>query len=333
MIRRVSVVVPTYRRPALLSRCLAALLAQDYDPGAYEILIADDATSDDTRRLVEAWADDLGPPHHGPPIRYIPVTHTHGPAAARNAGWRAATGEIIAFTDDDCLPAPGWLKAGVGGFGKGVIGVWGRVQVPLPARPSDYEWDAARLEHTQFVTANCFCRREALAAIGGFDERFTAPWREDSDLFFNLLERYGQEGQRPALVCEPGAVVLHPIRSAPWGVSLSQQRKSMFNALLYKKHPTFYRQRIQASPPWRYYGIMAALLAGVGGALSGQAVLAIGGAGLWLWLTGQFCGQRLRQTSHAPRHVAEMLATSALIPPLAVFWRLRGACKFRVFFL
>jgi hypothetical protein len=50
-------------------------------------------------------------------------------------------------------------------------------------------------------------------------------------------------------------------------------------------------------------------------------------------LTGGFCVRRLQHTSHAPGHVAEMIVTSALIPPLAIFWRLRGALKFRVLFV
>lgn len=53
---RVSVVVPTYKRPELLRRCLAALLTQDFDPKAYEIIIADDAACDETRCLVEEYA-------------------------------------------------------------------------------------------------------------------------------------------------------------------------------------------------------------------------------------------------------------------------------------
>jgi hypothetical protein len=107
----------------------------------------------------------------------------------------------------------------------------------------------------------------------------------------------------------------------------------MFNALLYKKHPDLYRQKVQASPPWRYYGIVGALLVCIGGMLGQQPYLAFGAACLWMLLTGCFCLQRLHKTSRQPGHVAEMLVTSALIPPLAIFWRLRGAMKFRVWFL
>jgi hypothetical protein len=72
---------------------------------------------------------------------------------------------------------------------------------------------------------------------------------------------------------------------------------------------------------------------GAGGAAGGLAWLALGGAGLWLMLTARFCARRLRGTSHAPAQVAEMAVTSALIPLLSVYWRLRGALRFRVFFL
>src|SRR5207249_4945767 len=152
------------------------------------------------------------------------------------------------------IPTPEWLRAGLAQFRDGVIGVTGRVVVPLPQLPSDYERDAAGLEHGEFVTANCFYRRDALAAVGGFDERFTAPWREDSDLFFSLLERRARDHPERRFVWARDAVVIHPVRPAPWGVSLGQQRKAMFNALLFKKHPRLYRQRVQPAPPWHYYG-------------------------------------------------------------------------------
>jgi hypothetical protein len=197
----------------------------------------------------------------------------------------------------------------------------------MPAIPTDYERNATGLGTAEFVTANCFCRRDVLAATGGFDERFTAAWREDSDLYFRLLE----EGRR--VVHAPDAVVVHPIRPAPWAISLRQQRKSLFNALLYKKHPALYGRFIQPAPPWHYYRIVAALLGTGIGVLRRSRLLMAGGICVWLWLTARFCAGRLRGTSHAPDHVVEMIVTSALIPPIAVFWRIRGALKFRVVFL
>ncbi len=324
----VSVVVPTFKRPDLLHRCLDALLAQDFDPTSYEIIIVDDAASAETRQQVECLAECVKP--FGYTLRYLPMTDrrsTHGPAAARNLGWRAAGGGIIAFTDDDCVPTPGWLKAGTRALTFGVASASGCVIVPLEHIPTDYENNAAGLEECPFVTANCFCRRDALVMAGGFDERFTAAWREDSDLSFALLE------QQVTRVHVPEAIVIHPVRPAPWGISIKQQRKSMFNALLYKKHPALYRQKIQATPPWHYYRIVGALLVVVIGALRRSPLLISGSLCVWIGMTGRFCVQRLHGTSHAPGHVAEMIVTSALIPPLAIFWRIRGAIKFRVLFL
>jgi GT2 family glycosyltransferase len=320
---RVSVVVPTYHRPDLLGRCLTALVAQDFDPAGYEVVVADDAASDATRRQVEAFAAAACIS-----VRYLPVTGPHGPAAARNAGWRAARGAVIAFTDDDTVPDPGWLAAGLDAFdGPDAVAAAGRVVVPLPAEPTDHERNESGLERAGFVTANCFVRRSALEAVGGFDERFRTAWREDSDLEFRLLERGGR------VVRAPKAAVAHPVRPAGWGVSLRQQRKVLFDALLYKKHPAHYRRRIRRKPPWDYYGIVsAAVLAGFAAA-AGVWVVALAAAGVWAVLSGRFLARRLRGTTHAPRHVAEMVVTSALIPWLSVFWRLSGAAKFRVRFL
>ncbi|QBD78325.1 glycosyltransferase [Ktedonosporobacter rubrisoli] len=323
----VSVIVPTCRRPELLARCMEALLAQDFAPTDYEIIIVDDAACPETKLQVEHRKARLC---GGPQLRYIPVRGsycTHGPAAARNVGWRSAAGQLIAFTDDDCIPSRGWLKEGVAALDEGATGASGRIVVPLTSIPTDYEYNASYLAHSEFVTANCFYRREVLSEVGGFDERFRAAWREDSDLFFTLLECGAK------CVYVPDAVVTHPVRPAGWGISLYQQYKSMFNALLYKKHPTLYRQKVQATPPWHYYAIVGALLATLLASAGRPRLLTLTGLGIWTYLTGRFCQQRLEHTSRSPGHVLEMIITSILIPPLAIFWRLRGAIKFRVFFL
>lgn len=322
---RASVVVPTYRRADMLDRCLGALTGQHMDPTSYEIIVADDAASDKTREQVDQWdvrAGDLG---HT--IRYVPVEGIHGPAAARNAGWRASQAEIIAFTDDDCVPDPCWLAAGLAAFEDGVAGVMGRIEMPLPDIPTDYELNAKGLEGGEFLTANCFYRRDVLEEVGGFDTDFEVAWREDTDLWFTLLER-GYKLRRA-----PGALVVHPIRPAEWGVSMKQQRKAMYNALLFKKHPQKYIERVAPSPNWRYYRITGALGAALLGILSGRRGLALFGTAAWALLTARFCADRLRRTSRAPSHVSEMVVTSAALPPMSIYWRVRGAIKYRVFFL
>lgn len=320
---RVSVVVPTYRRPELLGRCLAALAAQTMQVDNYEILIADDAASPATRRQVEEFADKVCCI-----IRYLPIMVTHGPAAARNAGWRAARTPLIAFTDDDTVPDAGWLAAGAGALERDgeLAAVTGQVIVPLPPAPTDYQRNEAGLETAAFVTANCFCRRDILEALGGFDERFTSAWREDSDLHFRLLARGAK------LRKEPAAIVVHPVRPAPWGISLRMQRKSLFDALLYKKHPALYRKHIRRWPPLDYYGIIFSAAVAVAAAVLGKWIACAVVVAVWMGLMGRFLGRRLRGNSRRPAHVLEMLVTSLFIPYLSVFWRLYGAVKFRVWF-
>ncbi|HEY0877395.1 MAG TPA: glycosyltransferase family 2 protein, partial [Zeimonas sp.] len=259
--------------------------------------------------------------------RYVAVRATQGAAGARNAGWRAAQGEIIAFTDDDTVPDRNWLLAGLRALAGGASAVTGRVEMPLPERPTDYEKDAAGLTRAEFVTANCFVRRDVLERIGGFDERFTSAWREDSDLHFRLLEA-GCRIERA-----PDAVVVHPVRKAGFGVSLAQQRKVVFDALLYRKHPRLYRQRIRRVPPIEYYVAAGSALAATIAAVTGHPRVALGALAPWLLVTLYLTMKRLRGTTRSPRHVVEMAYTSAMIPLASVFWRSVASIRHRVLFL
>jgi len=158
---------------------------------------------------------------HDVAISYITgATPTRGPAAMRNAGWRIARGDVIAFTDDDAIPDRDWLRQGVLALGADAAdAASGRIVVPLPDDPTDYERHVARLERSDFVTANCFCRRRVLECVRGFDARFRVACREDSDLLFKLIE-YGFE-----VVYAINAVVVHPVRPRP-GVRVCVPRPS-----------------------------------------------------------------------------------------------------------
>src|ERR1051326_8771095 len=87
----VTVVVPTFKRPELLARCIEALKKQDFDRSACEIIIADDAADFSLEEQVEAWNCNPDGTVAKPRIRYIAVRGLHGPAAARNRGWQAAS--------------------------------------------------------------------------------------------------------------------------------------------------------------------------------------------------------------------------------------------------
>jgi glycosyltransferase involved in cell wall biosynthesis len=96
-----SIIVPTYNRPHQLRRCLDALAAQDFDPESFEVIVADDGSRTPLRRVVAPFSGLIR-------ISLIEGRHA-GRSAACNAGARAAQGACLAFTDDDCLPAPDWL--------------------------------------------------------------------------------------------------------------------------------------------------------------------------------------------------------------------------------
>src|SRR5690606_2386847 len=146
------------------------------------------------------------------------------------------------------------------------------------------------------------------------------------DLQFSLIEAGAAIGHAP------DAIVVHPVRPAPWGISLLQQHNVFFDALLYRKHPRLFVERIRRRPPWLYLAIVVAAVGAFAAAVAGRPRLApllagVAGAGILV-----FAFRRLDGTSLAPAHVLEMLLTSAFIPFLALYWRVLGAWRFRVLF-
>jgi hypothetical protein len=234
---------------------------------------------------------------------------------------------LIAFTDDDCIPASEWLRAGLEAFSDAQVGAaWGRIVVPIRERPTDWERNVAGLERAPCATANCFYRRTVLECVGGFDERFTEAWREDSDLQFGALAR------GVTIIHQPEALVTHPVRPARWGISIALQRQNRFNALLYKKHRQFYGRFNPHEPPWAYYLIAGLVLSGAVAAVNGAAAVAMTLWAGWIVMAAAFCLRRLRGATYRAAHVTEMVVTSLIIPPYAVFWRLYGAVRYRVAF-
>ncbi|OON61949.1 glycosyl transferase family 2 [Massilia sp. KIM] len=320
----VSVVLPACGRMDLLDRSLDALMRQSLDPRSYEVIVVDDEPNHNTLHLVAGWRTRTL--DRGPRLVYVANPGPRGPAAARNRGWRAARAAFVAFTSDDAVPAMDWLAQGLAAFSDNIDVVCGRIETPVPARPTDRQRSAHAHEQADFTSANCFIRRAVLDRTDGFDERFSVQRGSDADLHFRLLESGIQVARAPQ------ALAVHPVRPTPWGASLLQIRHAVFDALLYKKHPTLYRQRIETRPCWEHYAIVAALVAALGSLALGFKPAAAGAGAAWLVLTAWLCVHKLKGTAHSPSHVAEMIVTSALLPPLAVFWRLAGALRYRVRF-
>jgi GT2 family glycosyltransferase len=320
----ITVVIPTYQRPALLQNCLEALARQQLVSWAkVEILVVVDGTDFEVFDLTYRMSKQTGMV-----IKCLQQKERRGPAYARNRGWKAASSPFIAFTDDDCLPQPTWLLSGLSVLLRGGQVVTGQVRMPLPEQPTRHDKTTALLETAEFVTANLFCRRSALEEVNGFDEQFDSAWREDSDLQFKFLE-----AGIPISTC-PEAVIVHPIRPAPWYASLRDERKNRYDALLYKRHPDLFRQRIPAYRPIviSYYVAVVSLLIGLLSISMGQTQLAIVCLGLWGFLTTKLIWERLQGKFGNWQAFKQATLTSLATPFLSVYWRLHGAFTYKTWF-
>ncbi|WP_198378421.1 glycosyltransferase [Neoroseomonas rubea] len=167
----VSVIVPTYRRPALLRRLLLSLVAQDWPRDRYEVIVVHRPGDEESARAFETLA-------RGGPMALRRLTlDVVGPGRKRQHGADHARGAILAFIDDDCEATPGWIAAGVAGISDGLALVQGRT-LPHPGQPRRL------LEKTisvtgatpYFETCNIFYDAGVFRAVGGFPAAFVDRW-------------------------------------------------------------------------------------------------------------------------------------------------------------
>lgn len=192
-----SVIIPTYNRQETLRQCLAVATNQDYPD--YEVIVVDDGSTDGTAIMVR---------QEFPQVRYFRQEVNRGPAAARNRGIHEATGEIIAFTDDDCVPPPNWLTrladgyrrypqvAGVGGYQEATYEVKAKSSLARYEsyinrqvyRVGDQEY-LGRFECPAGGTNNISYQRSIIEEIGGFDETFPLAAGEDAYFKWQLVKK------------------------------------------------------------------------------------------------------------------------------------------------
>jgi histidinol-phosphate phosphatase family protein len=322
----IDVVVPTIGRPSLAD-LLGALSAQTVPPG--RVLVVDD------RPAVSPLPDVEG--HGGEGLDLVVVrSGGQGPAAARNCGWRAADGEWIAFLDDDVVPPADWfatLLTDLREVPPTVAASQGRIVVPRPAqrRPTDWERNVAGLERARWATADMAYRRSALAAVGGFDERFPRAYREDADLGLRVVRAGNsiEAGRRH---------VVHPVRPAgPW-ISVRLQRGNADDVLMRALHGRRWRTEA-AAPPGRRKRHLAITASGLLALGAGAAALRPGGdAGRWGalaaagtggWLTGttELAWARLMPGPRTRQEAVTVALTSAAIPAAATWHTLTGLAR------
>ncbi len=201
----VTVAVATHDRPSGLAALFDALRAQTLAPDVFEVVVVDDGSGPETAAVLEAerarGALDL---------RVVRHERARGPGAARNAAWREARAALVAFTDDDCAPAPGWLAAGLAAHSGDPRAI---VQGRTEPEPGGIEREGVLTRTLRvrrlgpwYETANMFYPRELLAALEGFDEGFgLQPGGEDTDLAHRAL------GAGRGAVFAPDALVHHAV--------------------------------------------------------------------------------------------------------------------------
>jgi glycosyltransferase involved in cell wall biosynthesis len=195
-----SVVVPVYNAQETLDACIDSLLGLDYPKDRLELVVVDNGSTDATPEILARRAGD---------VRVL-RERKRGPAAARNAGVRAATGDVVAFTDADCVVDPRWLLelvAALGDRGDRIVG--GTIRATRPANPAERFGEQIHDHHVSIeedrppyvITMNCSASLHGLRAHAQFDESFRRC--EDADLSYRLF----QDGWSFAFA--PDAVVYH----------------------------------------------------------------------------------------------------------------------------
>lgn len=231
---RASIVIPTYNRARYLTRVLDALERQDTPAGTFEVVVADDGSTDDTSTVLERETSF-------PLIRLR--QDNAGPAAARNGAIEQASGEIVIFIDDDVIPATDLVRQHLDAHAASPGVVIGRMAMPDDTRqPAWAEWEGRTLQRQyeqmlagifmatprQFYTANASVRRVDLVTAGLFDASFRRA--EDVELAYRLEDL----GLRFRFVSE--AVVTHDTPRSLRNWMLMAEQYGVYDVAMWRDH-------------------------------------------------------------------------------------------------
>jgi glycosyltransferase involved in cell wall biosynthesis len=225
---KVSVVIPAYNAQSTIGTTVSQSLAQAKGSLEVEVIVVDDGSTDNTAEIAESSG-----------ARVLRQQNS-GPAAARNEGWRSASGGIICFTDADCIPCQQWIVNLLRGFSHWQIGaIAGSYDIA-----NSNSWLARRV-HQEILERHkhmpSFCRafgsynvaipKYVLQATGGFDTTYRRASAEDNDLSYRIIK----SGWR--ILFRPQAKVAHHHPAKLWKYLTEQYRHGFWRAQLYKDHP------------------------------------------------------------------------------------------------
>lgn len=305
---------------------MKALEAQTLEPERFQVVIVDNGSPEDGPGSTSSVLDALtaSSPLQ---LRGLRIAVNHGPAAARNLGWQSTQAPVVAFMDDDCLPEPGWLQAGLAAISAdpGLGLVQGATLRPPGAALTT--WSLVR-EVTGptplFEGCNIFYRRQALEATDGFDEGI-GWWCEDTALGWSVLEHGWGRGFAPE------AVVRHEVedRGVGWHIKHGYLEGNLVGLAV--RYPGLRQEcfwRPWALRPENAAFALAAL--GLAGGLAGTLVRA-----RWATpaLTLTFPWLRMRRPpSLHPRHL-RLMAERAAVDAARLAGMARGSLQYRRFML
>lgn len=222
-----SVVIPAYNAAAFIGQCLEGLAKQTMPREAFEIIVVDDGSTDNTLALCEEFGQKLGLSS----LRTFTQANA-GPGPARNHGIRKAQAEIIVFLDSDCVPRPDWLENITQPVleDPALMGVEGQT-VPGPGKFTPLKHYVENRVGGLWWTCNIAYRKSVLYKVGGFDEAFR-PACEDMDLGYRV-NKIGK------ILFLPAAEVEHVL--IDWPLTKHFQRSRTVPSLIqfWKKHPGF----------------------------------------------------------------------------------------------
>ena len=224
----VSVIIPAYNSEATIGSCLESLTNQNYKED-YEIIVVDDGSTDNTKGEVKKFD-----------VKFLEQKHG-GPAVARNLGAKKAAGEIILFTDADCVPEADWIEKMCGPFkDESVVGVQGAYKTKqrrVVARFVQYEIEERygimkKAGSIDFIGSySAAYRKDVFHAFEGFDKDFPIASGEDTDLSYRLAS------QGYKMIFEPGAIVYHEHPSQMMDYLKMKFYRAYWRVSLYRKTP------------------------------------------------------------------------------------------------